>query len=109
MTDAIRGITGTGETTGINPSGGTKPGQTADGGVSAPAGAASDSADVSQTQSLLETINATVGAVPTVNQAQVAALRAAIANGTYQVDPQQIAKQMLNSDQSLTNPAPGNE
>jgi negative regulator of flagellin synthesis FlgM len=64
---------------------------------------------VSQTQSLLETINATVAALPTVNQEQVSAIRQALANGTYQVDPQQIAKQMLNSDQSLTNPTSGNE
>jgi len=100
MTDAIRGILGAGESPGINPSSGTKTGSASGGSSSGPA-AVTDSAEIGQTQSLLETINATAGAVQDVNQSQVAEIRAAIANGTYQIDPQKIAKQLLNSDQVL--------
>src|SRR6185437_814150 len=99
MTDAIRGILGAGESPGINPSSGTKTGSAPGGSSSGPA--VTDSAEIGQTQSLLETINATAGAVQDVNQSQVAEIRAAIANGTYQIDPQKIAKQLLNSDQVL--------
>jgi negative regulator of flagellin synthesis FlgM len=104
MTNPISGIAGPGEITGINQSAGTKTGQAAAEGnnVAPPPGA--DSANVGQTESLIETINATVAAVPTVNQDQVSALRQAIANGTYQVSPQEVAKQLLNSEQALTNP-----
>jgi negative regulator of flagellin synthesis FlgM len=108
MTDAIRGVLGTGEIAGSGPAAGTKTGQTTDAGASLPAGGA-DSANVAQTQSLLDTIGATVGAVPTVNQDQVSAIRQTIANGTYRVDPQQVARQILNSDQSLVGPQSGNE
>jgi negative regulator of flagellin synthesis FlgM len=109
MTDAIRGVVGTGGAAGINPSGGTKTGQTTSAAAPTSASGGSDSANVSQTQSLLETINATAAAIPIVNQGQVSAIRQAIANGTYQVDPQQVAKQLLNSDQALVGPASGNE
>ena len=108
MTDPIRGVTGAGEIAGINPSAGAKTGAAATDGTAAPlpggADSAADSANVGQTQSLLETINATVAAVPTVNQGQVSALRHAIANGTYQVNAQEVAKQLLNSEQALTSP-----
>ena len=107
MTDAIRGVTGTGEAAGINPSAGTKTGQTT-GGTAASATSSANSADVSQTQSLLETINATAAAIPTVNASQVTAIRQAIANGTYKVDPQEVAKQLLNSDQVPVGSTSGN-
>jgi negative regulator of flagellin synthesis FlgM len=100
MTDPISGVAGPGEIAGINPSAGTKTGQAADGN-SAPIPAGADSANVGQTQSLLETINATVAAVPTINQDQVSALRQAIANGTYQVDTHEVAKQLFSTDQAL--------
>jgi negative regulator of flagellin synthesis FlgM len=109
MTDAIRGILGTGETAGINPSAGAKTGQAPGGTSPAPANVPGDSANVSQTQSLLETISAAVAAIPTVDSAQVSEIRQAIANGTYQINPQQVAKQLLSSDQALTGPAAGNE
>jgi negative regulator of flagellin synthesis FlgM len=109
MTDPIRGILGPGETAGILSPGGAKTGQAAGGAASAGGAAAADSANVSQTQSLLETINATVAAVPTVNQNQVAALRHAIANGSYQINPQQVAKQILSSEQALIAPGAGSE
>jgi len=106
MTDAIRGIIGAGESPGINPSG-TAKGSTGTDGAASGTGAAVDSANVDQTQSLLQTINAAADATPSVNQAQIAALRAAIGNGTYQIDPQNIAKQLVNSDQALGAAASG--
>lgn len=100
MTDAIRGIASAGESPGINPSGTAKAGgPVGDSPSSGPA--AVDSADVGQTQSLLQTIGATADSVPVVNQGRVAEIRASIANGTYQIDPQQIAKQLISSDQAL--------
>lgn len=107
MTDAIRGITGTGEAAGVNPSAGTKTSQTS-GGTAPSSTTATDSADVSQTQSLLETINATAAAIPTVDSSQVTTIRQAIANGTYKVDPQEVAKQLLNSEQISVGSTSGN-
>ena len=107
MTDAIRGIIGAGESPGINPSGTAKGSPSGTDGAASGTGAAVDSANVDQTQSLLQTINAAADATPSVNQAQIAALRAAIGNGTYQIDPQNIAKQLMNSDQALGAAASG--
>lgn len=109
MTDAIRGVTGTGPSEGVNPSTGPKTNQTTGAPTPAPVGAGADSADVSQTQSLLETINATVAAIPTIDQNRVASIRQSIMNGTYQIDSQQIAKQLLNSDQTLPGATSGSE
>jgi negative regulator of flagellin synthesis FlgM len=105
MTDPISGVAGAAEAPGIHPSAGPKTGQ-ASGIPGAPIAAGTDSADVAQTQSLLETINATAAAVPTVNQDRVSAVRTAIAQGSYQVNPQNIAKQMLQSEQDLSGLAP---
>lgn len=109
MTDAIRGITGTGPSDGVNSAAGAKTNQTTANATPATGTAGSDLADVSQIQSLLETINATAGAVPSVDQSRVASVREAIANGSYSVDPQQIAKGLLDSDQGLPGAAPTTE
>jgi negative regulator of flagellin synthesis FlgM len=101
MTDPIRGVAGAGELAGANPSAGTKTGQAA-ASPSAANPTEADSANVDQTQSLLETINATAAAVPTVNQEQVSALRQAGADGTYRVNANEVAKQLLSSEQALT-------
>ena len=108
MTDPIRGVLGPGEPAAIQPAGGTRTGPAAtDGGTPGAAAAPSDSANVSQTQSLLRTIDATVASVPTVDHDQVTALRNAIATGTYQVNPRQVATQLLASDQALAAPGAG--
>jgi negative regulator of flagellin synthesis FlgM len=102
MTNPISGVAGTAETPEIHPSAGSKSGQASGTAPSASAAVGADSADVAQTQSLLETINAAAAAVPTVNQDRVSAVRTAIAQGTYQINPQQVAKQLIQSEQDLT-------
>jgi negative regulator of flagellin synthesis FlgM len=103
MTDPIRGLPGSSPADGINPATGTKPGHgtaaTTPG--SGGQGAAADSVDVADTRSLLQTINDAAAAVPTVDQNRVDALRQAIRNGTYRVDPQAVAKGLLNSETAL--------
>ena len=101
MTDPIQGLLGSDAASGIKPSTETKSGQTAAGTTAGAGGTGTDSANVGETQSLLQTINAAAAAVPTVNQDRVDALKEAIAHGTYQVDPQQVAKGLLTSEAAL--------
>jgi negative regulator of flagellin synthesis FlgM len=102
MTDPIRGALGGNPPGEINPTGGTNNDKAASDATTTVSGTAgADYANVGQTRSLLETINATVAGVPTVNQSRVDALRQAIQNGTYQIDPQRIAKGLINADSAL--------
>lgn len=109
MTDPIRNVLGNAEAAGVKPSADNQTNRAAADHTSATSPAGVDSVDVAQTRSLLETINATVGAVPTVNQDRVSALRQALASGSYRVNPQQVAKQLLSSERALPNPAPPND
>lgn len=99
MTDAINGIRANIAANDVTASGSAKAGQVSDG--AAPAAAASDSVDVGQTQSLFATIGATVGAAPAIDQAKVAAIRQSLSDGTYSINPQQVAKQLLGAEQAL--------
>lgn len=63
---------------------------------------AQDSADVGGTQQLLATIANAAAAVPGTDEARIGELQKAIADGTYQVDPQQIAQNLLGLDAALS-------
>jgi flagellar biosynthesis anti-sigma factor FlgM len=56
------------------------------------AGNHADSADVAKAEALIATINEAANMVPPANLTRIAELRQAIESGTYQVNPQQIAK-----------------
>ncbi|MGH6988376.1 MAG: flagellar biosynthesis anti-sigma factor FlgM [Stellaceae bacterium] len=109
MTDPIRGVLGGNPASEINPASDAKTGNAASGTdtVTGTGTSQADSANVGQTRSLLETINATAASVPTINQNQVESLRQAIQNGSYQVDPHQVAKGLIQADAGL--PAPTKE
>lgn len=101
MTDAIGGIRPGVPAGEIAAPGAGRTGQSTDG--AAPISSGTDSVSVGQSQSLFTAISATVGKAPTVDQAKVAAMRQALSEGTYSVDPQRIAKQLLGADQALPN------
>ena len=66
-----------------------------------PAVGSADSADVGQTQVLLQTIAKAADGVSTVDQDRIAALQQAIAAGTYQPDPQAIAQKLIETESAL--------
>jgi flagellar biosynthesis anti-sigma factor FlgM len=82
-------------------------------GVSAPAaqtnvvagGSSNDLSDVSKTEGLLQTMAQAAANVATVDEARVSALRDAIAGGTFQPDPQQIALKMAQWETALAGDA----
>lgn len=100
---------------GVNPAGGLSvdPANTAGAGQGAsqtaqpqPPAPAVDLANVTQVEALLQTIGALASNVPSVDQARVAAIRAAITSGTYQVNPQAIAEKMLQIERLLSGQTP---
>ena len=67
-----------------------------------PAGTVIDSADVSRVEALLAKITAAAHTVPPVDPTRVAEIRQAINSGTFQANPQQIAKMIMEIEQLLT-------
>jgi negative regulator of flagellin synthesis FlgM len=67
------------------------------GSASAPAlgAAGTDVADVAQTEALLQSIAQAASNVPGIDQAKVAELQQALASGSYQVNPQSIAQNLV--------------
>lgn len=94
MPDPIHGVN-TAIPIGTTAAGQSAPAQGVSPATGAPAGPVADTADVSGTAALLTTIASAANATPSIDEAKVAALQQAIAGGTYQVDPQQIAKKMI--------------
>ena len=109
MTNPIHGVSGTSETSAINPSGGAKSGPASSASPGPGTSIAADSANVTQTQTLLETINSVVSALPTVDPNQVSALQQAIATGSYKIDPNNLAKQLIDTEKLLADPMPKGE
>ena len=71
--------------------------------ASAPAAALpadGDSVDLTDGARQLQDLQAAVAATPVVNSDRVAALREAIANGSYPIDPQRIADGLLAQDRA---------
>jgi flagellar biosynthesis anti-sigma factor FlgM len=60
--------------------------------------AATDQADVGQTEALLSSIIQAANNAPATDDAKVNALQQSIANGSYQVDSLAIAKKLMNLD-----------
>lgn len=92
MPDPIRGVTSAPPTAvgqsgqpSASPPG--RPGQT-------PAAGAVDSADVAHAANVLAVITAAAGAVPVVDETRVAALQHAVQTGSYQVNPDQVARKI---------------
>jgi negative regulator of flagellin synthesis FlgM len=107
MTDAISGIRA-GITAGeVANSAPAQAGPAAD--TAAPPSSGVDSVEGGQPPSLFATISATVGAAPAIDQAKVAAIRQSLSDGTYAIDPQRIAKQLLGAEQSLPATPSANE
>jgi negative regulator of flagellin synthesis FlgM len=59
------------------------------------AGNQTDSADVAKAEALIATITEAANMVPPANLTRIAELRQAIESGTYQVNPQQVAKMIM--------------
>ncbi|WP_158513153.1 flagellar biosynthesis anti-sigma factor FlgM [Immundisolibacter cernigliae] len=66
----------------------------------APQPAADDSVDLTDGARQLQDLQAAVAATPVVDSVRVAALRDAIANGSYRVDAQAIADGLLAQDRA---------
>jgi flagellar biosynthesis anti-sigma factor FlgM len=57
---------------------------------------------VSRAQALLAAISAASGEIPMIDEARVAALQSAIEAGTYQVEPLQIARKIVEIERLLS-------
>jgi len=82
---------------------GVAPGRSSVGGSSAPEGAAAAAGDVHITDSAsqLAALEQTLRSLPAVDEARVAQLRTAIEQGSYTVQPQQVADQLIQVEQAL--------
>jgi negative regulator of flagellin synthesis FlgM len=100
MPDPVQGVNPTrspdvaspGQTPAAPASGGSPP---------QPAPAAVDSTDIARAEALLATITAAAETVPAVDPSRVAELQRAILSGAYRVDPQQIARKIVEIEQLL--------
>ena len=70
-------------------------------GASTPAPAATDLADVAQTETLLQNIVQAASNTPGIDQSKVAELQQAIASGSYQVNPDSIAQKLVELEGQL--------
>jgi negative regulator of flagellin synthesis FlgM len=70
-------------------------------GASTSAAAATDLADVAQTEALLQNIIQAASNTPGVDQSKIADLQQAIASGTYQVNPDSIAQKLVELEGQL--------
>jgi negative regulator of flagellin synthesis FlgM len=99
MPDPIQGVT-TGIPLGVTTTGqaGASQQATDSSGAQTAAAAATDQADVGQTEALLSSIIQAANNAPAIDDAKVNALQQSIANGTYQVDSLAIAKKLMSPD-----------
>lgn len=65
-----------------------------------PARASDDAVKLTDNARQMQDLQGAVAATPVVDRDRVAALREAIANGTYTIDPQRIADGLLAQDRS---------
>lgn len=68
---------------------------------SAPSASRTDTVSLTDTATQLQSIQQTLSDAPVVNNERVAALRAAIADGSYQVDATELAQNMINFETQL--------
>lgn len=100
MPDPIRGVNAT-DALGTASVGQAGPAQPASSTAQSRTDTAVDSADVATVQALLATITNAAAAVPPVDQTRVAELQQAINSGTYQVNPEQTAKMLMEIENLL--------
>jgi len=100
MPDPIQGVNAT-DALGVTSTGQTGSTQAAVPTTPSPADTAIDSADVSRVEALLATITQAAHTVPPVDPTRVAELQQAINSGTFQANPQQIAKMIMQIEQLL--------
>ena len=103
MPDPIGGVNSTAPLTPATSTGNTAGPASAEETAIAAAGsaAASDLADVSQTEALLQSIVDAANQSPGVDQGKVAELQKAISSGAYQVNPQSIAQKLVELESQL--------
>lgn len=70
-------------------------------GAATEASAGTDSVHITDTASQLASLEQAVRDLPAVDEARVATLRSAIEQGTYTVQPGQVADQLMDLEQSL--------
>jgi negative regulator of flagellin synthesis FlgM len=101
MPDPIRGVNTPNPVTPTT-TGATGSAQSTDDAVNTATGAAaSDLADVGQTEALLQNIIEAASNTPGIDQSKVAELQQAIASGTYQVNPDSIAQKLVELEGQL--------
>jgi len=101
MPDPIRGVNTSNPITPTT-TGATGSAQPTGDGVNATSGsAATDLADVGQTEALLQNIIVAASNTPGIDQSKVAELQQAIASGTYQVNPDSIAQKLVELEGQL--------
>jgi negative regulator of flagellin synthesis FlgM len=101
MPDPVQGVNAA-DGLSVKPTDGPGSGQAAGPATQPQAAPATDSANVTQVEALLQTIGTLASNVPNVNQERIAEIRAAIAAGTYQINPQAIAEKMLEIERLLS-------
>ena len=100
MPDPIQGVNAT-DALGVASAGQTGTPQAAAPTTPSPSDTVIDSADVSRVEALLATITSAANTVPPVNQTRVAELQHAINSGTFQANPEYIAKMIMEIEQLL--------
>ena len=100
MPDPIRGLNAT-DPLGVASTGQAGPTQVPARTSQSPAQPGVDSADVARVEALLATITKAADAVPPVDQTRVAELQHAINSGSYQVNPQQISRMIMEIEDLL--------
>ena len=108
MPDPIRGVDGSNPITPTSPNAAGQAGAAASTEAAnstavdnAAATAAADSADVGQTEALLQNIIQAASNTPGIDQTKVAELQQAIASGAYQANPQGIAQKFVELESLL--------
>ncbi|MBV9826714.1 MAG: flagellar biosynthesis anti-sigma factor FlgM [Alphaproteobacteria bacterium] len=97
MADPINGISG-GGTASVGSLGGAQSTTATVPAAAEPTAAPVDTANVSKTAGLLETIKAVGDSLPVVDEARVASVKSALEAGTLPQQPQQIAQKLIEID-----------
>ena len=100
MSGKISGLSGTPAPVGAGPRA-DKPRDASGGGAVAAGSGGSGDVQITRTASLLASLEQQLHDMPAVNEQRVAQLRAAIENGSYSVQPQQVADQLMQMEHSL--------
>src|ERR1700748_1957825 len=100
MPDPIQGVNAA-DAIGIASAGQTGASQAAVRVAPSPTGITGDSADGSRVDAMLATITVAPNAVPPVDPTRVTELQQAINSGTFQADPQEIAKMLMEIEELL--------